>query len=87
MQIIYKYPLEEKLSTIVVKGKDPKVLFCGRDPRGQLSAWIEFTGHEEKDGIDSIVKIGIIGTGTLFFKRKYINSIIDGAFVWHFYQF
>jgi len=68
---------------IDAKGNNPKVLFCGRDPNGQLCAWIE---HDE-DGF-SVVEVSVVATGQWldYEPKRHVNTIVDGAYVWHFYQ-
>lgn len=86
MKTVYKYPL--RLADVqAIRGRGlGKVLMGGFDSNRQLSVWVE----ADTDVPDVEIMLAIVGTGhprPAADEGIYVNSIIDGAFVWHLYQY
>lgn len=94
MRVVYKYPLLSSGPTLLeLEGGNPKVLFVGGDPNGEICLWAEvgvqtFSETSGKFGpAVTRVEVVFIGTGhEVPDGYTYINSVNQGPFVWHFYQ-
>ena len=78
MKRIFKYSVNVKSLP-----KNAKVLF-GNIQDAKFYIWVEVDDEENEE---ELFDCNVYGTGQPIYSDSYsyLNSIIDGAFVWHFY--
>lgn len=93
MYRIYKYVFElNDTFSIIMPGHNPKVLKIGKQegqPKGVYSMWVLVCPGST---LNTEKTFRVFGTGhdvpfdTSTSHNKYIDSIIDGVYVWHFFE-
>ncbi len=87
MRKIYKYPFEinDKI-TIPLPRQWHKVMHAGLDPNGQACLWVMI--HEEDWDDTKDVDFHIYGTGhdIRLPVGNYINTFMQGQFIWHVFN-
>jgi len=79
---VYKYPLKIAESQEVLMPEGAEILCIGYDPNGSLSLW----ALVECDKPQVPVPIFMCGTGTrVEAGAKYLETLKDGSFMWHFF--
>lgn len=83
MKVIWKFPING-LTSIKVE-EDAKVLSSGLDPQGVPCVWIMLDPTKERN---KKIEVCLIGTGWEFNDKayenfKFLNTFVEGEYVWH----
>ena len=81
MQVIYKYPVESGMYTVIDVPKGSEVAHFGTDPQGVLCVWVV----RPDDVIESVERtFYVAATGQRFVNnRKFVATAKQGMFMWH----
>lgn len=84
MKTIWKYPLDVKINQTIELRVGAKIICCKMQSH-QLMLWAEFDTEVERTETRTIM---IVGTGHPINATayKYIESVLDGSYVWHIYE-
>lgn len=86
MRKIFKYPLIGHGITVIEVPGAGKALYAGLDPGGNICVWVQVSGKAGE--ATTIMRFHVVFTGEEYNASvlKYVNSMIQGPFIFHVFQ-